>query len=666
MAYTKQFGLFFLILVIYPMQFLWAYEATLAINTQGMGRICSNSLQNCLVQISQNNTQCLPTPGSITITNNSQMIAKNIDVTSSNSNFINYVVKNNGCPASLQPQNSCTISFYTNTSIAFLISNVAVQGTNTNASYFDMQAFLCSINYIVTPSGDGNESITPSAPTSVSSGATLQFNVTANSGYTLSQTVGGTCPSGSWSGNSYTTGNITSSCSVSFSAVPFFPVAESPNHIIATPGNAQATISWSAPSAPVGTTIVGYTVTYGATSGTSFTTIGCSTSGLSCTVTGLANNVPYTFAVATRTTLSGATQTGPASLSSSVTPESGLVVTPSTLALSGLGGNASRTLKIINTSTANATINAVSAPTPALPGNAVVNTSASTDCSNNPTLTPGQSCTITINPGATATSSSGCALGTVPTPSVISINGTVNSTPVTVNANVVVLSYGCQYQGGYMFSIDDTTSITSSIGGKVVTISDQASGSSMAWSLNNATDSIWGIDDNSTSVNPSPNATSTESATFLPNQLNCNAANNGTCNTHNMVTIYGTATSYSAGLCAQPLNNAGTSCSGGSNCYTDWYLPSVCELGPFGSTGGSGNYPSYFPNSQACSAGTNIQNQLVSIVSLSGYYWSSTEDSVSPMLNAWLQIFTPSGGFQQSVLKSNSFHSVRCVRELTY
>jgi hypothetical protein len=71
--------------------------------------------------------------------------------------------------------------------------------------------------YTVTPSGS-NVTISPRAPQSVSSGATQTFTVTSNSGYSLSSTVGGTCPQGSWSGSTYTTGAITANCSVSFSA----------------------------------------------------------------------------------------------------------------------------------------------------------------------------------------------------------------------------------------------------------------------------------------------------------------------------------------------------------------------------------------------------------------------------------------------------------------
>ncbi len=71
----------------------------------------------------------------------------------------------------------------------------------------------------VTPSGDGNETISPNTPQVVSYNGTQAFTVTANSGYALNSTVGGTCPTGSWSGNVYTTGAITTSCTVHFSSI---------------------------------------------------------------------------------------------------------------------------------------------------------------------------------------------------------------------------------------------------------------------------------------------------------------------------------------------------------------------------------------------------------------------------------------------------------------
>lgn len=568
---------------------------------------------------------------------------------------------------------SCTLSLQVNGSqIAQSVSGgpeVCVQGSPLQC-YRPNSADVLNITvttnlYTVTPDGDGNETISPSTPQTVDHGSTQTFTVTANTGYTLSNTVGGTCPQGSWSGNAYTTGAITGSCSVSFSAVAVFPVAEGPSNVIAVPGNGQVTVSWTAPTNTGTGTISGYTVTYGPTSGTTFTTAGCTTSSTSCTVSGLTNGTAYTFAVTTTTTLSGANETGPATFSSSVTPTAGLAVSPSTLALSGLGSGSARTIALINNSSSSITISQT--PTtadfvPALPSGTTL---SSTTCTTGTNLSAnGGTCTLTLTPGSTVSSnnvSALCTTGVAPEASALSVSTSASS----VTADVVVLGYGCQYQGGYLFSIDDTAPTTSSIGGKVVATADQAS--SVQWSPSGVFDSIWGIDDTSTPASPSPNASSSEPATLKPGQLNCNAINDGACATTNMFVYYGAGTNYAAGLCKKALNNSGATCSGGSNCYTDWHLPSICELGPFGSTGvETGNYPS-FPDSQSCISGSNnIQNELVStsIVSLSGDHWSSVEFSASPKIPAWYQFFASSGSFQVETDK-NSGIAVRCVRSLT-
>jgi len=70
--------------------------------------------------------------------------------------------------------------------------------------------------YTVTATAGPGGSVSPSSRI-VDSGSTASFTVNANSGYAPNETVGGTCPAGSWSGSTYTTEDISGDCSVSFS-----------------------------------------------------------------------------------------------------------------------------------------------------------------------------------------------------------------------------------------------------------------------------------------------------------------------------------------------------------------------------------------------------------------------------------------------------------------
>ncbi len=74
-----------------------------------------------------------------------------------------------------------------------------------------------AVTYTVTPSGS-NVTISPATAQTVNSAATTPFTVTASGGYTLSASVTGTCPAGSWNGSAYTTGAITANCTVIFSS----------------------------------------------------------------------------------------------------------------------------------------------------------------------------------------------------------------------------------------------------------------------------------------------------------------------------------------------------------------------------------------------------------------------------------------------------------------
>ena len=351
----------------------------------------------------------------------------------------------------------------------------------------------------------------------------------------------------------------------------------------------------------------------------------------------------------------------------------------------GISGTPSSGLAriIVVTNTGSYTAENLSISLPTFPSG----TTSSTTCGS--TLAPSSSCTITVTPGSSATSdgTDPCTGGTAPVPGTIQITAD-NST--TVTTNVVVLGYGCIYQGGHVFAFDDTTPNTSSVGGKVMTTADQAASfpNGIIWSSNGLSsdamdtsyDIIPGIDETSTTSTGSPDyatfssffsSTYTNMNPFMSSSFaNCNGATDGSCNTLNIATFYnlffttnttangGTppftalelptnTTFYAAGLCLQTISS-----------YSDWYLPAICELGYGATACGTAMTPTL----------QNAQSSLVDYTSpalLSGYYQSSTENSINPSTHIWMQFFDSSGGSLQNLSSKNSLLGVRCVRQLT-
>ena len=329
-------------------------------------------------------------------------------------------------------------------------------------------------------------------------------------------------------------------------------------------------------------------------------TVGTQPSGQTCTVT----NGSGTMGGSDVTNVSVSCATNTPTLSTSL----------SNLALE-TSGNA-RTITITNTGSypaENLSINYPSWPS---------GTSANSNCGSS--LGAMDTCTITVNPGASAKSSCNSPYS-APTPGVITVSASNVASSVTTN--VYVLTYGCIYQEGYIFAIDDTTLTSTSIGGTTAALANNSLG--IPW----------------------------YNGTYVT--TNAQSLTDGATNTANIISVQG-AGSYAAETCATyTVDSSGNSPCLTGTCYSNWYLPAICQMGASGEGAG-------------CSSGTaNMVSNLPNLISgcsgpscLSGDYWSSTEFSSPPPNNAWYEGFS-SGGSLQFLDFKGSAYAVRCSRALT-
>ncbi|MBA4697091.1 MAG: fibronectin type III domain-containing protein [Legionella sp.] len=470
----------------------------------------------------------------------------------------------------------------------------------------------------------------------------------------------------------------TSPASLATSALAPFALASNqtvpsaPRNVTAIAGDGSVTLTWSPPQNYGGSLVTGYTVTSNPSSA------GCSTSGSgiatsrTCTVSGLTNGTPYTFIV------KAANANGTASTflgySSAITPVSSSATpvnaNPAALTLSGLGSGQKRGIQFINNSNAQQIV--ASIDTSAL--SALGATVAMNTCSNATLAPTGGSCFMEITPATTvsnytdgtACNSNSASAGLALSPRTITI--TMQS-GATATANVYVVSYGCQYQSGYIFDINDSTPLTDSIGGKVATASDQATAVNWSDVGPNSTQylPIWGIGSNSTINAPAPNDTTPapNNTTLVNGQLNCSGGFDGACNSNNIRVFFPASTApfnSTAAYCGQILNEFGNTCtSAGGSCYQDWYLPSICELGVVGSGG----------EDAGCSSNpiSSIWSNLFTQSFLGGLtnntYWSSTESPSGPKGFAWEQSYSVGPSTLQAISVKGVGYNVRCVRLLT-
>lgn len=369
-----------------------------------------------------------------------------------------------------------------------------------------------------------------------------------------------------------------------------------------------------------------------------------------------------------------------------------LALSISGLNLDGQPSGRSRVITITNNGDSPATGLSISYPT--WPLGTVVNSSATT-CINGETIAIGGSCTITITPGNSATLGSGnaaCTTGIEPIPGVVSVTSNNSNRTLT---NVLVLGYGCQHQGGFIYAMTESADLSQSITGKVASLINQASPSpGVIWSSNGvgstlllrSYDLIPWIAETLTIASSYAAAQQSFIDTYINANIypfplasafiNCSGAIDGKCNTHNIVKFYTTYTTQQGQgppptppaayyLLPEPTNPAYYAagiCTATINGYSDWYLPAICELNSVYSVAYCPtviqdmriNLSFLIGSGSPCSPPSGTQ-------CLQGTYWSSTQYSPDGKFTALWSQFNFNNSTLSTANKFNQF-GVRCSR----
>ena len=190
-----------------------------AINDIGRGEDSVSS--NAVVPIISGTVPDAPTLDSISVGDRRVVVNFSAPLSDGGNQILSYIAVSSpgawsgGCAA---PCSSIEVSGLTN-GVPYTFVVKAINAVGLSASSNISTPMTPIEQYTVTATTVGGGSVSE-ATQSVISGEVVSFAVTPDSGYTTDSTVGGTCPSGSWSGVVYTTGAVMADCSVSFTFSP--------------------------------------------------------------------------------------------------------------------------------------------------------------------------------------------------------------------------------------------------------------------------------------------------------------------------------------------------------------------------------------------------------------------------------------------------------------